>query len=146
MKIEKVLVCITIQENSKRLIDKGAGIAQQLNAQLHIVHIEHGMSVFSNPDAIELLEELFDYGKASGGEVHFISDNNIPKCIATMVDEMAITRVVLGETMRSKLHQLLEPNIHSYIRNKHKAYEVLVIARRDKEEQGMRRLPNEFAF
>lgn len=146
MNIEKVLVCITIQENSRRLINKGADIAEQLNAQLHIVHIENGMSVFSSPDAIDLLEELFDYGKELGGEVHFISDMNIPNRIVTLIDEQEITRVVLGESMRSKLHQLLKPNIHSYIRNKNKAYEVLVIARKDKDEELMKRLPNEFAF
>ncbi len=37
---EKVLVCITIQKNSKRLIRKGAEIANNIGGELHILHVE----------------------------------------------------------------------------------------------------------
>ena len=38
----KVLVCVTLQKSSLRLIKKGAKLAKELDAQLHILHIEMG--------------------------------------------------------------------------------------------------------
>lgn len=146
MKNEKVLVCITVQENSMGLISKGAAIAERLNGQLNIVHIEKGKSIFENPEGIRLLEKLFDYGKQLGGEVHFISDESVAERIVIMTEEMGITRLVLGETMRGRIHQLMGKSIHSYIKNNNKAYEVMVIKRQDNKEKLPRRLPNEFAF
>jgi K+-sensing histidine kinase KdpD len=143
---EKVLVCIIIQENSKRLIDKAVNISQQLNGELHIVHIEKGMSIFSNPTSVIMLENLFNYGKIQGGEVHFISDDDIPKCMVRIIEEMAITRVVIGETMRSKIHQLLQKDINSYIRNANQAYEILVLNRKKNNEEKPKQLPNDFAY
>jgi len=146
MRNEKVLVCITIQENSLRLIDKAVQITQQLNSELHIVHIQQGMSIFSNPEAGQMLEELFAYGKEQGGEVHFISDDDVPSRIVRFIEENAITRVVLGESIRHNLHQLLEKDIHSYIRSANKAYDVLVLERKGDIEKDAHILPNEFAY
>ncbi|MDA3845101.1 MAG: universal stress protein [Vallitaleaceae bacterium] len=146
MKNEKVLVCITIQENSIRLIDKAVQLTQQNNCELHIVHIESGTSIFSNPQAIALLEDLFTYGKEQGGQVHFICDEDIPVRIVDFIEEMGITRVILGESMRSKIQQLLEKDIISYISNVSMAYDVLVLNRKNEQENHIHKLPNEFAY
>ena len=53
---QKILVCITIQQNSKRLIKKGAELASQVEGELHILHVEHGSSILSQSDAGELLQ------------------------------------------------------------------------------------------
>lgn len=126
---DKVLVCITIQSNSMRLIEKGAKIAQECSGKLHILHIERGMSIFHNPQAAALLEELFKYGKELGGEVHFISDENVPERILSFIKDMEITKVVLGETMSNKLKKLMLKDINSYILNEAKDAEVMIIKR-----------------
>lgn len=127
MENPKVLVCITIQRNSKRLIEKGAKIARELDAQLHILHVEKGMSIFQNPEAATLLEALFKYGRELGGEVHFVSDQDIAQKIVGLIRDMDVTTVVLGETMRGKLYKLLKKDISSYILAEVKDLEVLVI-------------------
>lgn len=132
-KQEKVLVCITIQKNSERLIEKGAKLAQDKNAQLHILHIEKGMSIFQNPEAAALLEELFNYGKNLGGEVHFISDNDIAGRIISFIRDMEVSMIVLGETMRGKLFKLIKKDISSCVASEAKDLEVLVISRKDED-------------
>lgn len=134
---EKVLVCITIQKNSKRLIKKGSEIAEQINGELHILHVEKGMSIFEQEKAIKLLEELFEYGKQLGGEVHFLSDENVSKKIVTFIKEMGITRLVLGETMRSKLHRLLKRDVESHITSQTKEVETLIIERKNKDKKDL---------
>jgi len=131
---EKVLVCITIQGSSRRLIEKGSKIARENNAQLHILHVEKGMSIFQNPDAATLLEDLFKYGKELGGEVHFVSDQDVAGRIISFIRDMEVTRVVLGETMRGKLFKLIKRDISSYISAEAKDLEVLVLERKPKSK------------
>ena len=94
----KVLVCITIQENSRRLISEGFNLSKILNAPLHILHIRKGETVFDNADSSKLLEDLFAYGSELGGEVHFLCSKNIPQTIANFILTNKITDVVIGET------------------------------------------------
>ncbi|MCT4542002.1 MAG: universal stress protein [Vallitalea sp.] len=133
--IQKVLVCITIQKNSKRLIRKGAEIANEINGELHILHVEKGMNIFEHEDSINLLEELFEYGKQLGGEVHFLSGEDVPNKIIDFVKGMGITRLVLGETMRSKLHRLLRKDIESNVISQTKEVELLILERKNEDKR-----------
>lgn len=135
MDMEKVLVCITIQKNSKRLIRKGAEIANKINGELHILHVEKGMSIFEHEEAIELLEELFEYGKQLGGEVHFLSGKDVPNKIIEFIKGTGITRLVLGQTMRSKLHKLLRKDIESNIISQTKEVELLILERKNDDKK-----------
>lgn len=132
---EKVLVCITIQNNSKRLIKKGAELADKINGELHILHVEKGMSIFENEESINLLEELFEYGKQLGGEVHFLSGKDVQGKIIEFIKSMTITRLVLGQTMRSKLHKLLRKDIESNIISEMKEVEVLILERKSEDRK-----------
>jgi K+-sensing histidine kinase KdpD len=134
-KTEKVLVCITIQKNSKRLIDMGAQVAKENNADLHILHVEKGMSIFDNPESIELLQNLFEYGKNLGGEVHFVSDEQVSKRIVAFIHDMGITQLVLGQTMRSRLHKMLRKDIYNCITSETRDVEVLILERNQRKKQ-----------
>lgn len=94
---EKIVVCITPQSNSKRLIDKGTQIARECNGQLHILHVQKGDNIFHNQETLKWLQHLFVYGNAVGGMVHALCDDHIAKCISRFVVEEGITKVVLGE-------------------------------------------------
>ena len=94
----KVLVGITIQENSRRLISEGAHIAQSLDAPLDILHIRKGETIFDTPDSSELLSSLFAYGSTLGGEVHFLSSNHVTKTITDFIKVNNITHLVIGES------------------------------------------------
>lgn len=95
--MNKVLVCITIQENSRRLIKKGFQTAKNLDAPLHILHIKKGDSIFDTPDSSLLLDELFSYGSDLGGEVHFLCSNNICQTISDFIKDEAMTHLVIGK-------------------------------------------------
>lgn len=96
-KKENVVVCITPQSNSKRLIDAGAEVAAKCQGSLHILHVQKGDSIFHNEETLRLLERLFRYGSQKGGMIHAFCDNDIPRCIAKFVSEEKITHVVIGE-------------------------------------------------
>ncbi len=94
---EKIVVCITPQSNSRRLIDKGAQIARECGGQLHILHVQKGDNIFHNQETLRWLQQLFVYGNEMGGMVHALCDEDIPRCIARFTKEEKITKVVMGE-------------------------------------------------
>ena len=94
---EKVLVGITIQENSRRLIDEGYRLARELKAPLHILHIRKGHTIFDDPESSRLLEELFTYGGDLGGEVHFICGEHISLALIQFIKNNHMTHLVIGE-------------------------------------------------
>lgn len=95
---EKVLVCITAQENSLRLISEGFEIAKQLDAPFHILHIKKGNTIFDGPESGKLLDNLFKYGTKLGGEIHFLCSESISDTITDFIKTNAITHLVIGES------------------------------------------------
>lgn len=94
---KKVLVCITPQSNSKRLIKCGAQVASEASGELHIVHVERGKNIFATDGTAELLQGLFDYAAEFGGIVHGLCGENITATIVKFSREEMITDLVLGE-------------------------------------------------
>jgi len=93
----KVLVCITAQSNSERLIDAAAMVADKNNAEFHILNVNKGTSIFNNSMTPILLEKLFEYGTERGGMVHMLCSENVSKSIGDFINEYGITIIVLGE-------------------------------------------------
>lgn len=123
----KILVGITIQENSRRLIDEGLRLSKELNAPLHILHIRKGETIFDHPDSSELLDELFTYGGELGGEVHFVCGDNISDAFHTFVKNNQITHLVIGEaptTLNSSA-----PSIHDILTHELNDIEIVVLQR-----------------
>lgn len=95
--MNKVLVCITIQENSKRLIRKGHELASSFDSELHLLHIRKGDTIFENAGSSELFEELFIYGSELGGQAHFLCSDNVSNTIAEFIANYQITHLVIGQ-------------------------------------------------
>lgn len=101
---EKILVCITPQSNSRRLIDHAYHLSERCAGELHILHVEKGDHIFVRSDSSEILQGLFDYGSELGGVVHAICGEDIPLAIQTFVKEQKISHIVLGEPPEDAPH------------------------------------------
>ena len=89
-------MCITPQANSKRLITKANEKASELNAELHILHVEKGNNIFLTEDSPKLLEELYQFGAELGGILHGLCGEDITATIFKFIKKEKITHVVLG--------------------------------------------------
>jgi|GEM_PF-453956 Osmosensitive K+ channel histidine kinase len=134
--IERVLVCITAQCNSKRLIDEGAKVASEANGELHIIHVQRGDSIFNNADTPKLLEELFDYGSKKGGMIHFYCDEHITECIGQFVNDKGITKMVLGEPPMDNIatQKEIEKKLRIVLENINLPVDVVVVKRNEAEK------------
>lgn len=93
----KVVACITAQNNSERLIDTAAEVADKFNAELHILHVNKGTSIFINENTPMMLDKLFEYGSEKGGMIHMLCSENVAESIGAFIEEYGITKIVLGE-------------------------------------------------
>ena len=123
----KILVGITIQETSRRLIDEGVKLSRSLNAPLHILHIRKGETIFDNPESSMLLEDLFAYGGELGGEVHFLCGKHVSKTFTNFVKDNHFTHLVIGEAP-SHL-SLKSPPVYDKITNELQNIEIIVLQR-----------------
>lgn len=128
-KKEKILVCITIQQNSKRLIKRGYEIATEKDAELHILHIAKGESIFTEPESGPLLEDLFKYASELGGEVHFGCSTDVIKYIHSFIEDNQITGIVLGETLRNALCGIFSQNIQTCLESRMSGVEIFILER-----------------
>ncbi|MEA4973872.1 MAG: hypothetical protein VB119_11985 [Candidatus Metalachnospira sp.] len=94
---QKVLVCITVQSNSEKLIDAAAVVADKNNAEFHILNVNKGRSIFNNSKTPTILEKLFEHGTERGGMVHMLCSDNVAQAIHDFIKEYGITIIVLGE-------------------------------------------------
>ena len=94
---KKVLVCITPQSNSKRLIERGFEVASKASAELHILHVERGKNILMTDASAQLLQKLFDYAVEFGGIVHGLCGENITATIIKFIRDEMITHLILGE-------------------------------------------------
>lgn len=94
---EKVVICITAQSNSKRLIDYGAEVAKKCGGEFHILHVQKGDNIFNNHETLRLLQQLMVYGSHRGGIVHAFCDQDVAASIGAFVQAEGITKVVMGE-------------------------------------------------
>lgn len=94
---QKVLVCITPQSNSHRLINFGNEKAIELKGELHILHVEKGDNLLINKNFASILDKLFAYGSELGGMVHAICEQDVISAIYNFIKQEKITCVVLGE-------------------------------------------------
>lgn len=133
---EKVLVCITAQSNSKRLINKGAEIADHVNGELHILHVQKGNNIFHNNDTPRLLQQLFQYGSEKGGMVHAYCDDQIPESIAAFIEREKVTRLVLGEPPQhiKNMKKKNENQFHKILQCMKQKVEIIIVGREEEPE------------
>ena len=123
----KILVGITIQENSRRLIDEGVKLSKSLNAPLHILHIRKGKTIFDNPESSILLENLFTYGSELGGEIHFLCSDHVSITFSNFVKDNHITHLVIGESASHLANKV--PSVYDKLTNELQDIEIAVLQR-----------------
>lgn len=123
----KILVGITIQENSRRLIDEGSRLSKSLGGSFHMLHIRQGNTIFDRPESSALLEDLFAYGGYLGGEVHFICGDCISEVLIHFIKENHITHLLIGETPTEVL--ATSPSISDLISKDLPDVELIVLPR-----------------
>ena len=136
MGTNKVVACITAQYNSERLIDTAAEVADKFNADLHILHVNKGSSIFINDNTPIMLDKLFEYGSERGGMIHMLCSEDVAKAIGDFIEEYGITKIVLGEPPAKfvEMQKIKESEFDKIEKVLHRCKVEIIIVKREKEE------------
>lgn len=127
---EKILVCVHYGPNAERLIRRGWRIASRLKCELYILNVpmkpvqEMDEATRRKLRSIEQLARDLDaefYIWARGGR-------RPEDVIVDFVNEKGITQIVMGQSARSRLEEILKGSIVTRIMKKTKYVDVLIVA------------------
>ena len=123
----KILVCITSQLNSRRLITFAHSLSENEQGEFHILHVKRGNNILDNEESLELLQELFSFGSELGGVINALCADDVLSTIISFVKREKITTMVLGEPSADKIEQSEE--LIEKLREKLPLVEIAVLAR-----------------
>ncbi|MBQ2977088.1 MAG: universal stress protein [Clostridia bacterium] len=108
---ECILVCVTVQKECGRLIEKGKALAENYGVPLHVLHVSGGKNPLGNPDAAEALNYLFSLAHEAEGEMNILYETDVPAAISRYAGKQGAKKIIMGAdrsgVMAEKLRALL---------------------------------------
>ena len=96
---KSVLVCVTQQKTSERLIQKGVELAREEGSSLNVIHVvnENDRFLYGLSDG-DALEYLFEITKEVGANLVVKRSKDVVKTIIDFAEEINCTHIVLGSS------------------------------------------------
>lgn len=92
-----VLVCVTGQRSCERLIEEGARIALEAEAELSVVHVaKRGNRFLGSESEAEALEHLFRISKAYDADMMLLRNDDVVNTLAAHARRIGARVVVIG--------------------------------------------------
>lgn len=125
---ENVLVCIKAEADNERLIRRGFKITQRLNAKFNILHvIDDRKYSMEESQQLDILKAL---GEKLGGIFtieRVKTSRQINEAILQFISKENITRVVLGQSARTRWEEVVSGSIVNKILSKAEGIDILVL-------------------
>ncbi|AKF94303.1 universal stress protein [Brevibacillus laterosporus] len=139
---ERILVTVQYHWNGSILIRRGQQVAKRLGAELLIACFRNSKRMMSKEEATfkRSMVTLAQKVGASFEEVPLSKDSDVAKEIVQYALQHNITRIVMGQSKRSRWEEILHGSIINKILRKSKNTDVLIVADRS-ATSGRRVLP-----
>lgn len=124
---ERVMVCVTPTGKSTKLIRRGYQIARRLSGVFWTVFVRTPGSMLP-PREETTLQELFELTRNLGGEIVELEGESTAEAIIRFAAEHQATTIVMGQSIRSRMEEILRGNIITRIMREAKNLDVLVVA------------------
>jgi len=122
---EKILVCVNLNFNAEYLIRRGFRLSKMLKAPLFILYVKNGEYT---GEKLKKLDDLSQLCIKFGAEFKVITaiDPSLP--IIEYAKENGITQVIIGQSARTRTHEIIRGSIVRKIMRGIKYVDVLVVA------------------
>ena len=109
-----VLVCVTGQKTCERLIQEGARLAKELEAELSVVHVaRQGDGLLGGGvDEADALEYLFHISSEHGADMTVIRSSEVVPTLVEHARKTQASLMVLGGSRRGGLNAVRELETH----------------------------------
>jgi two-component system, OmpR family, sensor histidine kinase KdpD len=122
---ERLLVAVSTSPASTRLIRRGARMAEYLDAELFIVFVERGRPTDEKQSSV--LQEHEQLSQQVGGQFVRLQGTNIAKTLIAFALEKSVTQVIVGESLRSPLEELVRGSVVNTLLRSTNSLDVLVV-------------------
>lgn len=124
---EKILVCINLNFNSEYLIRRGYRIAKMLKADLHVIYINHDKYT-RDRDKLKKLDEVSALCNKLDAAFEMLKSKDTARSIIKFAEKNGITQIVIGESARTRLHEIIRGSIVRKIMRKIKYVDILIVS------------------
>lgn len=137
---ERVLVAVSTNPVSERLILRGAGIARLLDAEFIVAYVR---TRTLDTGAQTVLDAHTQTTREHGGEFAVLEGTNVAEALTAFVVERNITQLVVGESMRSPWEELVRGSVVNKLLRATSNLDVLIVGETGSAGTGV--LPAELA-
>lgn len=119
---ERLMVAVSTNPVSKRLINRGVKTAKILDAEFFVVFVSTKGSVKG-----EVIETYTQLTEAADGNFCVLESQNVAESLIQFALEKSITQVIVGESMRSPLEELMHGSVVNKLLRATSNLDVLIV-------------------
>jgi two-component system sensor histidine kinase KdpD len=129
---EHVVVAVTPRPLSLKLVRRGYRLAQRRQGDFACVYVRVPGAVPSKKEQA-VLEEVHDLARNLGGQTVELQGDSVAEEIIHYVNESGTTMLVMGQSARSRVEEILRGSIINRIMRETKNVDIVVVADSDDE-------------
>jgi len=129
---DHVLVAVTARPGNAKLIRRGYRLARRMAGDLWVVHIRPAGALLE-PAKEEALDTLRDLANELGGHFISLSGDDVAREIIDFATSHQTTFIVLGQSARSRMDEILHGSIVTRIMRETRNIDVVIVADDTKE-------------
>lgn len=126
---EKVMVSISSNPKSKRLIRFGARIAKKYKCPLYVVYVNCTHSIYpkDNPEILKTLDENITLAKKFDATIVTLKGKSISSELIKFSKEKNITKLIIGHSKRTRLQKFFRGSTVNKLLEGSKNIEIIVV-------------------
>jgi two-component system sensor histidine kinase KdpD len=107
--VERVMVCISSSSNSKKLIRRGARIANRYKCEWYVVTVNSTRLLFreDSEQNKKMLNSHIQLAEQLGAETVQLAGKSVSEMLAVFANKKHITQIILGQSTRTKIETIL---------------------------------------
>jgi two-component system sensor histidine kinase KdpD len=125
--VDRVLVTVTPRPQSAKLIRRGYQLAHRLDGDLWVVHVKPS-AILLGPAEQKAVDELRHLAEELEGDFIEVGADDVANGIIDFANSHQITFIVMGQSVRSRLDEVLHGSIVGRIMRETRNIDVVIVA------------------
>lgn len=130
---EHILVCIAPRPMAQKLVRRGYRIAKRLQGTFDVVFVRPPGASLTKREQ-EQLQGVYDLARNFGGRVVELEGDSVASEIVRYADQSGATVIVMGQSARSRVQEIVKGSIINRIMRKTKDIDIIVVADSKEED------------
>ena len=131
--VDRVLVTVTTREQSAKLVRRGYQLSHRLDGDLWVIHVKPA-AVLLGAQEQAIVDELRGLTKELEGDFIEVGSDDVAAGIIEFANSHQITFIVMGQSIRPRLDEILHGSIVGRIMRETRNIDVVIVAESNRSE------------